>query len=215
MIQAVTVCLDYGDFLAETLPLLAKRVDRVVVVTAERDEQTREVVSRVPNAECVLTDVFCRGGAIFRKGAAINEGLERLDRKGWLLHVDADIAVLDDLFGIVNGLARNAIYGCERRSLRGRELWNHLIRGQSLPQHAAPIIKPKARNITPLGFFQLWHSLCWREYPENSIDASKDDMAFAKQWSRRMLIPGYGVYHLESSNHAARANWRGRVTQQF
>ena len=42
-IEAITVCVGYGDFLAATLPENLPLIDDLVVITTAEDEETRAV----------------------------------------------------------------------------------------------------------------------------------------------------------------------------
>jgi hypothetical protein len=82
----LTVCVDYGDLLAVTLPRNARGFERVVVATTEADRATLDIVADVPNAVAFTTDAFTRDGATFNKGLAIEEAIEFFGREslGWL-----------------------------------------------------------------------------------------------------------------------------------
>lgn len=213
-IEAVVVCVDYADYLAETLPHLASRVDRVVVVTSEADEKTPAVVESHPNVRCVATNVFFWNEADFNKGAGINAGLAHLERTGWVLHIDADIALLDS---IPVDLDRHALWTTPRRRVVGDTELQRLLDGER--SGFADMTNVYLRgDLIPSGYFQLWHwptCQCW--YPENSKDASRSDMGFAAKWKPciRRFIPDLTVYHLETPDQNYKANWRGRRTMPF
>lgn len=213
-IEAIVVCVDYADYLAETLPYLAARVDRVAVVTTKSDKQTQVVANRHANVRCATTDVFYWHNASFNKGAGINVGLAHLERTGWLLHVDADIAILDPL---PTDLDRECLWTARRKRVVGTEEWNGLRQGEhdkladmrNVFLHGA---------LVPSGYLQLWHwPTCRHWYPENSKDASRSDMTFASNWpsGKRQFIPDLNVYHLETPDLSYKANWRGRRTMRF
>ncbi len=88
-IEAVTVCVDCGDFLDQVAPHNRRLLDRWIVVTRPRDEETRTVCTR-NSIEIVRQDDFDRDGP-FAKDRGINKGLAQLKGDGWLLHLDADI----------------------------------------------------------------------------------------------------------------------------
>lgn len=114
-IEAVTVCVDYADFLAETIPFVRPQVDRWLIVTTEADVETRQLCHR-HNLECLLTSDFDRGGAAFDKAKGIDHGFSLLSWTDWVLHIDADI-VLPGHFRetlLDADLDPHCIYGCDR-----------------------------------------------------------------------------------------------------
>lgn len=212
--EAVVVCVDYSDYLKETLPHLALRVDRIVVVTSEADENTQWVASHESDVLCVTTDVFVQSGACFNKGAGINAGLARLDRTGWVLQVDADIAVLDE---IPFDLDRKCLWTASRKRVVGEDRWRRLLAGERSGLTSMKNVFQQG-DLVPSGYFQLWHwPTCPNWYPENSGDASRSDMTFSRKWSpsERRFIPDLKVYHLETPDLTHQANWRGRRTMPF
>lgn len=152
-IEAIVVCVDYADYLAETLPYLAARVDRVAVVTTKSDKQTQVVANRHANVRCATTDVFYWHGASFNKGAGINVGLAHLERTGWVLHVDADIALLDPL---PIDLDRECLWTATRKRLVGMEEWNEVRQGtrDNLADMRNVFLHG---SLVPSGYLQLWH----------------------------------------------------------
>ena len=137
-LEAVITCLNYGDFLAETLPLNQSHLDRIVVVTGFKDEMTKAVCEK-HSVECVTTDMFTEGGRSFGKGPAINIGLQHLRQTGWVLQLDADIALPNNFRNMLDksALQRDCIYGAERVNVRSFERWAELkARFHADPQFA-------------------------------------------------------------------------------
>lgn len=235
-VEAVIVCRDYGDFLAETLPMNLDHIDRVVVVTSVEDSLTR-AICRHWSVECVTTDVFTEKGDCFNKGAAINVGLASLRQKGWLLHMDADIVLPLRFKNMLDksALQEHCLYGCERACVQGWLAWQKIkATWWTEPQYAekyfvttppqapiSPNIVHKDRGFTPIGFFQFWHSKYsqWNEirYPETESNAENMDVQFAIKWPRkdRILLPTVPVFHLESEAGPMGVNWNGRKSKPF
>ena len=92
MIEAVTICVDFSDYLSQTLPYTLRVFDNLVVVTSHEDTATQDLCSHW-GVQCVRTDLFSKDGSQFLKGAAINYGLQFCKGADWLCHLDADIAL--------------------------------------------------------------------------------------------------------------------------
>jgi hypothetical protein len=237
-IEAITVCVGYGDFLRETaahnLPLL----DDLVVITSPDDEETREVCRRF-SLHHVLSQEHCRGGP-FNKARLIQRGLDQINGRDWVLHLDADIVLprrFRDLLDWAH-LDERCLYGADRCNLVGYDAWarlkaekggwdNHAYENYLRFHEAAALgtrWASKLHGYVPIGFFQLWHGgraidrgmhLC--RYPYHHGDAARTDVQFALQWDRRhrLILPEVVVLHLESQPAPLGANWEGRTTAWF
>ncbi len=236
-IEAVTVSVGYGDFLAVAAAENRGLLDRWVVVTTPADEETREVCRRF-NLETVLTEEFEREGpGAFAKARGINRGLAMLSAGAWRLHLDADV-VLPPTFRLQLDQAHldeQGLYGCDRVMVRSWQEWQQFRTSGWLPQdyHARTNVPPfplgtrwtsPHDGYVPIGFFQLWHAAAdeWRgirhrRYPERHGNAARSDVQFGLQWDRRLrhLIPELFVLHLESEPAPLGANWNGRTTRRF
>jgi hypothetical protein len=220
MIHAVTVSVNYADYLWHTLPALVRIADKVTVITLATDTEARGLATKY-SAEVHLTGQL-KGN--FRKGKAIREALSRADND-WLLHVDADIGILQQID--TTELCKNTLYGAHRYSISGEFQWE-LIKGvptcwrkmSPCPQDE-PFTsvrfrrKSRTSKVLPPGYFQLWHSSQGKTYPSRSIDASLDDILHAERFKSTAILPNFGVYHLESKDHDLKANWQGRTTGRF
>ncbi len=229
MIEAVTVCVGYADFLRETAAVNRPHLTRWVVVTDPKDRETRRVCDQF-GLECILSDEHQRDGA-FSKGRAINRGLAHVSGKDWLLHLDADIALPADLEQVLDDahLDRQCVYGCDRLNVHGYAKWLAikskplLCRSNPWAMHMTRDLPVGARvanvghGYTPIGFFQLWHGSKESTYPFAHGTAARTDVQFALRWDRRdrVLIPELLVWHLESEPGQMGINWSGRKSPPF
>jgi hypothetical protein len=229
-IEAVVVCVNYSDFLSYTLPENLKYVDRMVVVSHPEDKATKRLCDKY-SVDCIQTEIMHDDGDKFNKGRLINLGLSNLRHDGWLLHLDADI-VLPHRFRHALKMAkldRQNIYGCDRLNSVTYENWaKH--RDRTIPQHQwrfmvtpQPEFPIGSRLLhleygwCPIGYMQLWHSSTRKNYPIVCGSAEHSDVLFAIQWprERRILLPEFFVYHLESEAAKMGVNWDGRQTTVF
>lgn len=238
MIEALTVCVGYGDFLAAIAPWNAPLFDRWVVVTEPGDHETRDVCRRY-SLETVLTDEGKSANG-FNKGWLIERGLQHLSADGWRLHLDSDI-VLPSRFRDRIAAARlkeDTVYGCDRVMLKSWAEWQSLIASgylQNQHDYHNRLRFPEGFPVgsrwvghdvgyVPIGFFQLWHSSQdqWRgarvkPYPTKHNTACRTDVQHGLRWcrGRRELLPDVIAVHLESEPAKLGANWNGRTTRRF
>ena len=232
-IEAVTVCVNYSDFLAHTLPHTKQHFDRIVIVTDTKDEATRRVCEFY-NVMCVQTDVFYENGNKINKGRGINEGLKHLDMDGWVVHLDADIYLPPLTRSILEKieLDKETIYGIDRMMCPSYEAWMKFMDNPK-PLHegwiyvhtgAFPIgvriAEYKGNGYEPIGFFQLWNPKASGvlEYPNEHGEVDRSDVMFAKKFrrSKRQLLPEIISIHIDSEELPAMGkNWAGRKTKKF
>ena len=223
-IEAVTVSVDYSDFLAETLPFLLRQVDDLVVVTSPDDQRTRDVCAAT-SARVVATTAMYDDGRTFSVGAAINEGLKHLRRDDWILAIDADIVLGGILLRDLD-LFEPKLYGIDRFHAGGYEAWRQFCgASRHLSKVAVPtpqtmpmgyrIAHPELGGYAPCGFFQLWNPAAtgFHDYPvDPGGTAEGSDMLHAARWPRvgRELIPEvFGIELLSSPRLIVGENWRG------
>jgi hypothetical protein len=233
-IECVIVCHKFSDFLCHTLPNNKGLFDRIVVVTSPEDKATQKLCE-FHHVECVRTDRFQTAENRFCKGAGINEGLARLSKKGWVVHMDADIW-LPPQFRLLlanANLDTSMVYGIDRFSVLGAAKWNEFIEEPKLQHECGSYIHthnsgfPLGTRVmqsgmggyVPIGFFQLWSPAGSGilVYPEGHTDAGREDVMFGNLWSRahRGFIPEIVGYHLESETAPMGVNWSGRKTKRF
>lgn len=231
--EAVIVCVNYADFLVQTLPHIRHIFDRIVVVTSTKDGYTQQVCDYY-RVECLQTDAFYDDGATFNKARGINAGLAALDKDGWVVHLDADIylppwtrTILDQVY-----LCPDSIYGIDRQMCRSFEGWvnflarpilmhefYYLVHARAFPLGSRVAHYNQADGYFPIGFFQLWNPRRSgiERYPENSPGADHTDVVFSKSFPLgcRRLMPEFYAIHLESEKSPMGINWNGRSSQPF
>lgn len=214
-IAMVIVCSGYSDILRETLPYNRYETDGLVVVTEENDQDTIDLCKEYN----ILTHISHKrkfNGAIFNKGAMINEGIKIASREfktPWILLSDADIILP---IGFKNDWSRKilnpgTLYYAERIDVECDEI----IRYVSNPEKVKNCtIEDTHINKFPWGYFQLFNlnaeALKVREnpYSEDYISAGYVDGEFVKLWPReRTYFMGIRVIHIAHGSNAA--NWDG------
>jgi hypothetical protein len=234
-LEGVIVCVNYSDFLAHTLPHNKIHFDRLVVVTDRNDTDTLKLCE-YHHVECIQTDSFYAEGADFNKAKGINVGLNRLSRKGFVMHLDADIYLPPLTRRILENIELDPqyIYGVDRMMCPTYADWMQFLEKPSLTHegwiYIHPTIFPLGVRIAeymnkgyePIGFLQLWNPIASKVfwYPEEHGAADRTDVLFAKKWPRakRGLIPEIIVIHLDSENLNLKEmgkNWNGRKTSPF
>ena len=235
-LEGITICVNYSDFLAWTLPAAKHQFDRLVVVTSTTDLATQRLCE-FHQVECVATDVFYENGARFNKAKGINAGLARLSKKGWVLHFDSDI-YLPPLFRSTLhplNLDPHYLYGFDRLMCNSFADWFAFWQAPDhLQENGIYVHAHNTRfaigtrvahyghpdGYVPIGFGQLWNvpASGIDHYPDEHQDAGRSDMLFAKCWARnrRSFVPEVLTIHLESEKLTTMgANWSGRTTRIF
>lgn len=233
-IEAVIVSVNYGDFLAWTLPTTRHCFEGLVVVTHPTDRHTVQVCAHY-NVKCIQTDQFYHDNVAFDKAAGINYGLEALSLSDWVVHLDADIALpprAREMIHMAN-LEPDCIYGIDRMMCPTFEEYAAYLTEPEVMHDDEVFVKfnafeagvriarlePGGQGYVPIGFFQLWNAGATgiKDYPDRHGTASRTDMLHALRWPRakRHLIPEIVGVHLDSEASAHAANWRGRVTAPF
>jgi hypothetical protein len=241
-LEAVTVCVNYADFLAETLPCNLGHFDHLIVVTAEQDRATQQLCRRL-GVECRATDLMHYGGDSFAKARAIDYGLAYLRRDDWVVHLDADIWLPPMTRQWIEWAQPDpeCIYGIDRCNCTSWDAWRKFIDRPMRQQHqhlhhcltvppfdvahnrpfpmGARISLRQYGGYVPIGFFQMWNAGKYpeRRYPLIQGSAEHTDVLHAIQWpaSKRRILPEIIAVHLESETSEMGVNWKGRKSKPF
>lgn len=236
-LQAITISVNYSDFLLHTIEANKSMIDKWIIVTDTKDFKTKELCDK-NEIFCIQTDVFYDNGASFNKYAGINEGLKYVDDDSWVMFLDSDIIlhystrrILEEL-----NLDPTCLYGIDRINCQGIKRFNEYKSGKGILKEnwllTTDNLEFGARLVhhyghegengrfegwRPLGFLQLAYRQTFNKYPQESKSADHCDLVFAREWdrSRRHLIPEIYAVHLESLHAGKAVNWNGRKSQSF
>ena len=164
-IHAVSVCVNFDDFLSWTLPQNIRHFDSFTIVTTQADAETQQIVGRY-GAAIVRTERLRDKGSQFDSGAAINDGLEQLQQRydgDWFCIVDADMILPWNL----------------REVLEKQPLDSHCIYG---------IVRGLPSDEPISGFFQLLHASQRKRYREGHHNAGYTDTWFRDLWLAEQQI---------------------------
>ena len=230
-LEGVILCLEYDDFLSETLPTNKHLFDKLIIVTATWSEATKEVCKR-EGVEYVVRE------EPFYMTVGINRGLEELSKKDWVLFTNADMFYAPNFRQNLenSNLDPTKIYGIDRYRVKGFSTWNKFktekiphnevdrfgLRSRANAFKSDPRIYsdgPPSRGYVPCGYFQLWNpkGSGVYSYLDRRDPLQDDDIIFSKQWSvdkREVLTDVFG-YHLESEDHYVSIDWNGRKSKRF
>jgi hypothetical protein len=212
-IQAVSICVNYADYL-ESILQNRQHFDRWVIVTVAEDTETRELC-RQNNLECIVSRVLRPDGSDFNpaynKSRAINEGLAILDQHDWAVILDSDVLLPRYFRQRLKALPldKRCIYG-----LKGRQVCPDRRTFEAY-RHCQPWDAMFGRNTQPLGYFQLFHlGTSSNRYPELSQERTRvhDDDCFVQTYppNARRCLPF-------SSLHAGpvEINWTSRIAGRY
>ena len=234
-LEGIIICVNYSDFLSQTLPHNKTIFNHLIVVTTHGDVETQKLC-QFHNVECLTTDEFTKNGDPFNKAKGINVGLKYLTKYDWVIHIDADIYLPPLTRGILEriSLDKKNIYGIDRMMCPNFTEWSKFISNPE-PMHSGWVyIHPTrfpvgvrigeymSEGYEPIGFFQMWNpnGSGIKQYPEEHGSADRTDVLFSKKFPRanRVLIPEIIAIHLDSENSTINEmgkNWGGRKTKYF
>lgn len=202
--RSITICVEYTDFLALTLPFNAPWFSDTLIVTSEQDTKTQQYC--IDNEiRCHVTDAFYRRGAVFNKWAALEEGLDVYGRHGWLCLLDADVALPRRIkpWTPKQGFLytpRRRIWDPPPAAIPNERTWG-LNRRSLLREDFAGYCQFFHAEDTVLGPAP-WHATDWTW-------AGGADTYFCKKWAdQKKLRTPFECLHLGPPFH----NWAGRTT---
>jgi hypothetical protein len=171
IIDAVTVSIDYSDYL-ESILSNKDQLNRWVIVTHRSDKRTINLCKE-HGLEYILSCNIYADQSPFAKGRAINEGLAYLQPQNWILQLDSDILLPKSFKENTSNLVldKNCIYGSKREDTEGNII-------QEVTPYGYLV------NNEALGYFQLWHSSKYTDYIETSKTASQDDSDHLRRFKK-------------------------------
>lgn len=188
-VHALVVSVDYAPELSRSIDRWVAGLASLVVVTAPRDEATI-ALARQHGAQLHVTEAFFEDGALFNKGAAMQEARALLPQSDWHLFLDADVVPPPDWATRLE--AADTKLGC---------------------LHGARRVLEDGRPIDDrelAGFFHLFHSADPRaSHPldRDWLHAGNYDSTFMQRWPRELQrILDLELVHLGEPG----VNWCGK-----
>jgi len=214
-ISAIIVCVDFDDFLAETLPYTKNFADNIYIITADDDLVTQKL--------CKKEKVYClktpRTKPQFQRGKYINYGFDEIPKNGYFVISDADTVIpMGSRQKVENmSLNKNSLYGTQRKECDSYEQWK---------QYKDFGIESELyfRRASHMGFFQMFHTDFFKDknflrYPDDTeIYIRKDKIkggsfVFSRQFETRIKMPFCPIVLNNVENLGQ--NREGRTTKRF
>ena len=227
-LECLVVCINFGDFLATTLPINRSHFNDFTIVTSPEDKRTQLLAK---DHDCkIVTTIRHRETKLFNKSKAINDGLDNCSQRGWLCLLDADIVLPSEFYkDITCGLEREeqyarerTVYGLHRHMCISNAEWKMF---QLTGQNNWPIEKMRRFSQSPAGYLQLWYAkLIKNRYPEEYPDLPSDgcrggyhgDIAFTKQFLHCRHLPYPQVIHISTQPIEKKpTDHNGRLSPQW
>lgn len=191
MFIAVTICVDYWDLLAMTLPQTLGWATHVYIVTTP--EQAFETAC--DDVTVLAYPHFYHKNAFFNKSGALlfAQNIVHAQHPGaWVALVDADVMV--PTVPEETSLNRCALYGAPRVDYESLHDYFQRVNGRPY-------------DILGAGYFQMYWDKS-KFYEPHSKDASESDMTFYKKFQSKIQLRMPPIVHLGERDK----NWKGRVT---
>lgn len=200
-IDVIIVSVNYNDFLLISLENNFKIFENITVVTSSSDFLCQKICEKF-GINCVVTDVMYDDGALFNKGKAINEGIKSISNPDYILLLDADIIIMDEID--VDSLKEDVLYTSDRYIIFDYDSYRGYLSGDINKNN---FILEENKGF---GFFQLFNYAMNVEYPELSKDASRDDLVFRDKFDPYEKIDNT-ILHLG----VIEFNWQIRKAKSF
>ena len=207
MIDAVTVCVNYADFLVHTITN-KECFDRWMIVTVEQDEETIQVCQDNNLEYCFSDRLLSDGG--FHKGKAINDALMQMDCKDWVCLVDADTVLFPEAFK--HCIENTEIHPDFLLGLYGRYQIDTVAELEAFTLHTNITKEDLDEAGMMVGYFQMWHSSRRPFYSEQWHHAGGDDILMRDSFHEDYwkILPTFAL-HLGPRFR----NHKGRKTARF
>jgi len=192
-IDTVTVSIDYSDYLSKIISN-KEILDNWLIITHKDDKSTIKLCKDNKLDYIFSTKIYEQ--AQFAKCKAINEGLEYLNPKNWILHIDSDTKLPNNFNEIIDKHVsdKNIIYGSRRYDLLGNDSSNLI----GLPHEGYSV-----------GFFQLWHSSEKNRYTDPGYTNVEGDVEHDESFKKRKILPLH-IIDVQNKRVGKNENWYGR-----
>jgi GR25 family glycosyltransferase involved in LPS biosynthesis len=188
-LDVVIASINYNEYLSLTLEQNIKIFENITVVTIEEDKECQEICKNF-GVSCIVSKDIIKDGKI-NKSKCLNKGIESLENPDWILILDADIVVNEEID--INGLKINTLYTSERWITDTIESYIKYTRGE------IGLKDFKFENDKGIGFFQLFNYKLKSRYPDSNwgrySESTWADVTFKRGFKNRESL-GSGVIHI-------------------
>ena len=199
-LDVIIVSVNYNDFLLVSLEHNEKIFENITVVTSSSDFLCQNICKKF-GVNCVVTDIMYENGAVFNKGKAINEGIKSISNPDYILLLDADILVMENID--IDALDEKTLYTSDRYFIPDYKSYKEYISGKIEKDNFI------LETDKGFGFFQLFNYSKCETFPESSEDASTSDILFRDKFYLKKEINNK-VFHIGDDS-----NWKGRKSKSF
>lgn len=230
MLNLLITCVNYSDYLSDTLNHNIHIFDKLYIVTTSEDKETNKIIEQFNsirnNIIPLYTNIFFEDGpwgkTHFNKGGALNFGLSNIEHKDWIIIGDADIIYPSNIINQLPNLEIDCMHGMYRYKIFKREEISLAIQSYQTEEKYDmylnnAIIQYGQRKHGIIGYCQLFNfsSICIKDgfsYPQGPTAFAVDTI-----FSRGYFPRKYRRLHKNYCLHLGEAckNWKGRVTKQW
>lgn len=220
-LTGITVCVDYSDFLEETIKFNKNHFGRYIVATHPKDLSTIDLCKK-EGVEIYLTESFYQNGAQFNKGLALSEVLKYGNIHGWTVIHDADTVLPFDLKDRLKleEMDIQKIYGGNRKFIPTYQDWIKGLNNKELFNNYESTVG------TACGFMQIFNtnSDSFKNNVNNNIygsfpTANFCDIYFLYHWCPpphpKPEHLNLDCYHLTKFHGTAHAGRNNSISEEF
>jgi hypothetical protein len=220
-ITGIIVCVDFYDYLKETLPFSKPLLDDLYIITADDDTKTQELCKEtntkflsIPRTEPFL------------KGVYINHAFDNIPHENWFLITDSDIVLPPKTIFNVSEIEKRkeCLYGAHCQYCDSHKEWVDYRDNGTIYNWK---IWTSHMSLT-MGALQLFHTNHFKERnncryePCTYIDfpgfrRKGSDFIFSKTFlCRKELLSFFNVIHIADDRNTRKIhNYDGRKTKLF
>jgi len=200
---AITICINYADFLSESLAINRALFHHYYIITEESDTATIDIAKQ-HNCNVLFVTNKTQNGAVFNKSGMIRYAQKQIHKThplAWIAIMDADICLPSNIWESmgINVLNRNKLYGLSRKIFETKEDFD--------TQNPNAVIQTFKK---PIGFFQMYWNKT-RFYPVWSKNCSSCDHDFKNMFTKSHVFNEISCMHVGKCE----TNWDGRVTEAW
>jgi len=222
-ITGIIICVDFSDFLKETLPFSKPLLNDLYIVTSEDDNETKKLCKRTNTKYLSIPRT-----KPFLKGVYINHALFNIKHKDWFLLSDADIVLPSKKIFDISEIEghKQCLYGVFCTYCNNYEEW-----ADYRDNNTQYYWRTKARTThIGMGAFQLFHTNHFQRrnfgYPPYTgtmrggrrgrrYTYKGSDYVFSRLFNNQIKKLPFNVIHLNSQKHGTAKNNNERKTMYF